>query len=233
MADSRATLVNLSIDIMSTLGRATPALMALLAPLAALLLATSPAPAIASSPRFADIKRCLDDFDGIVWKLAYRPQMSVYSCSTPDYMGNHPYRLPPGSRRLEIIADMTLGAEAANMGGDESYAATQTAVFIHFDALIRQRGYQLIASENGNARTTYSPYTQCMLQRSQMIDGVRKKAPCVNNDPQVELPPIPYVNLARYARQEGEQTHTLVYKMEAGNLWSISIDGLPAGTGKP
>jgi len=233
VADSRAPLVQLLSGYMTI---TTVAAHAKTAAFAALLIAGMSlvaAHAAPTNPRFEEIKRCLQDFDGILWKLAYQPRMEVHSCSTPDIMGNYPYRLQPGNRRLEILADLTLGADTVPIGGDESYAAIQTATFNHFDLLIRQRGYRLIASENGNARTTKSPHTRCMLQRAQIVDGAFKKTPCPDNDPQVELPPIPYISLARYVRQEGDRTYALTYKVEAGNMWSISIEGLPVRADAP
>ena len=183
------------------------------------------------NPRATELILCLQDFDGIEWKLPYRPTVQIRSCATPEIMGNSTTKLAVGSRRIEITADLTLGSEAEQLSFDESYAALQLALFTHFDALIRQRGYQLVNSEMGNSRTEVSPHTQCMMRRRARVNGISNKEPCPEDSPQAAQPAIPYINLAHYERQEGVQTITLVYKLELANLWSISIEGLPAKTG--
>ena len=121
---------------------------------------------------------------------------------------------------MELIGELTLGDSADHLSFDERYAALQLALHTHFDALFKQRGYRLAHTEQGNARTERSAYTQCMLSGG--------SGRCVEDKPQPPKPPIPYVSLARYVRQEGTQTITLIYKAEMKNTWSITLEGVPA-----
>jgi hypothetical protein len=174
-----------------------------------------------ANSRIDELKRCLQDFDGIEWKLPYRPPLRIRSCATPAVNYDVGDKTPAGHRRLELIGELTLGDEASQLSSDERYAALQLALHTHFDALFKQRGYRLVSTEQGNARTKYSAYTQCMLRGGN----------CTEDEPAPPKPPIPYVSLARYARQAGAQTITITYKAEAKNTWSISLDGVPATAG--
>ncbi len=175
-----------------------------------------------ANSRTDELKRCLQDFDGIEWKLPYRPPLRIRSCATPSVNYDVGDKTPAGHRRLDFIGELTLGDEASQLSSDERYAALQIGVHTHFDALFKQRGYRLISTEQGNARTEYSAYTQCMLSGG---------GNCTEDKPEPPKPPIPYVSLAKYARQAGAQTITLTFKAEAKNTWSISLEGVPATVG--
>lgn len=193
--------------------------------LAAWLILLAGPGAAQGNPRTDELKRCLRDFDGIEWKLPYRPPLSIRSCATPTVNYDTGDKALPGHRKLELIGELTLGDDASQLSSDERYAALQLAVHAHFAALFKQRGYRLASTEQGNARTEYSAYTQCMLRR-------RGSGSCVEDAPKAPEPPIPYTSLARYVRGAGAQTVTLTYKVEAKNTWSISLEGVsdvPAG----
>ena len=172
-----------------------------------------------ANPRIDELKRCLQDFDGIEWKLPYRPPIRISSCATPSINYDLGNKMAQRRRRLELIGELTLGDEGNELSSDERYAALQQALHTHFDALFKRRGYRLVSTEQGNARTEYSAYTQCMLRRG---------GNCAEDKPAPPKPLIPYVSLARYERQVGAQTITLTYKAELKNTWSISLDGVPA-----
>lgn len=175
-----------------------------------------------ANPRIDELKRCLQDFDGIGWKLPYLPPLRIRSCATPTVNYDTGDKMPAGRRRLELIGELTLGGDADQLSSDERYAALQIALHTHFDALFRQRGYRLTSTEQGNARTERSAYTQCMLSGG---------GSCAEDKPELPKPPIPYVRLARYTRHAGADTITLIYKAEAKNTWSVSLDGVPATAG--
>ena len=189
---------------------------------AGLALLTVPASA-QTTQRADELKRCLQDFDGIEWKLPYRPPVQIRSCATPTVNYDTSPRTPAGQRKLELIGELTLGNDNSPLSSDERYAALQQALHTHFAALFKQRGYRLASSEEGNARTEYSAQTQCMLAGG---------ANCPDDPPEAAKPPIPYVSMARYVREAGGQTIALTYKAEARNTWSISLEGVsdtPAG----
>ena len=172
-----------------------------------------------TNPFVESLKRCLQDFDGIEFKLPYQPPLSIRSCATPNVNHDTSDKAPAGIRKMELIGELTLGNDADQLSSDERYAALQLALHTHFDALFRQRGYRLAKTEQGDARTERSAYTQCMLAGS---------GHCVEDKPQAPKPPIPYIKSARYVRQEGAKTVTLIYKAEMKNTWSITLEGVPA-----
>jgi hypothetical protein len=187
-------------------------------------LALVAAPEVArTESRNDQLQLCLQDFDGIEMKLPYRPLLRVRSCATPE-VGYDTSKTSDGHRRLELIGDLTLGTEAKQLPPDEQYAALQQATLVHFDALFKQRGYHLVSTEQGNARTEGSAYTQCLLRA---IVGTN----CTPDQPQMPKTPIPYVSLARYERQQDAQTIVITYKTEVANTWSISLDGVPENSG--
>lgn len=171
------------------------------------------------NPRTDQLKRCLQDFDGIEWKLPYQPPLRIRSCATPTINYDTGDKASVGHRKLELIGELTLGGDASQLSSDERYAALQLAVHTHFAALFKQRGYRLATTEQGNARIERSAYTQCLLSR---LAGGN----CVKDTPKASEPPIPYVSLARYVREAGSQTITLIYRVEAKNTWSISLEGV-------
>lgn len=176
-----------------------------------------------------ELKRCLGDFDGIVWKLPYQPPMHIRSCASPGNNYDTSDTSPNGLRTLELIGELTL-PDATHLSSDDTYAALQNATYVHFDALFRRHGYTLSAVEHGDARTHYNPDTMRLLRDMPALPAsesaqAEKRA--------AEEPPIPYINLARYVRnREGRQIR-LTYTSEAKNTWKISIEGLPANTPAP
>lgn len=175
-----------------------------------------------ANSRVDELKQCLQDFDGIEWKLPYRPPLKIRSCATPTVTYDGGDKTTVGHRRLDLIGELSLGDEDSQLSSDERYAALQIGLHAHFDALFKQRGYRLISMEQGNARTEYSAYTQCML---------RGGGKCPEDKLEPSLPPIRYVRLAKYSRQAGTQTITLTFKAEARNTWSISLEGVPETVG--
>ena len=172
--------------------------------------------------RTEELKRCLQDFDGIEWKLPYRPPMHIASCISRAGAYNSGESSVDGRRSLELIGELTLGAES-KLSSDETYAALQGATFVHFDALFRRHGYRLVAQEHGDARTRYYANTMRMLRGLPALPEGADEGPA--------LPPIPYVSLARYVRTLSGKEVWLTYKTEMKNTWRISIEGLPAAAG--
>lgn len=162
----------------------------------------------AADPRGQGLQSCLDEFEGIEWKLPYRPPIDIYRCtSRKESADGHP--------ALELIGDLTLGRDS-NLSSDENYAALQAAVFVHFDTLFRRNGYRRAAAENdGNARTTYYPNTMRMLHAEPPLPEKDARAQ--------DLPPIPFVNYARYERLFPGYYSTLTYKTGAKNTWLITV----------
>jgi hypothetical protein len=108
--------------------RRAAVLAALLAPLAAG--AQAPVP----------LERCLAQFEGIQWKLPYRPYMHVYRCVGPDG-GFNSGPGAPGVRRIEFIGDSTITPPRQGMPA-ENFGEMQQAVFAHFDKLFQRHGFQ-------------------------------------------------------------------------------------------
>ena len=165
------------------------------------------------------LKRCLQDFDGIQWKLPYRPPISIARCVSPAGAYNSGESPADGRRSLELIGELTLGAES-KLSSDDTYAALQGAMFVHFDALFRRYGYRLVAQEQGDARTKYYANTMRILRGLPPLPEGADEGPA--------LPPIPYISLARYARSVSGKEVTLIYKAEMKNTWRITIEGLAA-----
>lgn len=103
---------------------------------AAALLAPLPAPAQKAVP----LASCLGQFEGIQWKLPYRPYMHVHRCTGPEgqFQGGHG---KPGERRIEFIGDSTLNPPRDGMRA-ENFGDMQVAVFAHFDRLFQRHGFQ-------------------------------------------------------------------------------------------
>lgn len=175
--------------------------------------------------RTEELKRCLQDFDGIEWKLPYRPPIHIRACSSPRAVYDTSEKPGEGRRSLELIGELTLGPDN-NLSSDETYAALQSATFAHFNALFLRRGFRSVALEQGDARTKYYRHLgsakrgEIFLERT---DDPSVKAP--------SLPPIPYVSQARYVRTVSGREVTLTYKTAMKNTWLITIDGLPDTAG--
>lgn len=194
-----------------------------LAWLIALLLASLISPLGQAQTRSEQLKRCLSDFDGIVWKLPYQPPMAIRSCATPA--NNYDTSVSTnGLRTLELIGELTL-PDATHLSSDDTYAALQHAIYTHFDTLFRRHGYTLSTVEHGDARTRYHADTLRLLRGMPALSAsesalAEKKA--------AAEPPIPFINLARYVRNRDGQQLRLTYTSEAKNTWKISIEALPA-----
>jgi hypothetical protein len=120
------------------------------ATVAAALLAPLSAPAQTPIP----LERCLSQFEGIQWKLPYRPYMHVHSCvgSEGFFTSGH---VQPGQRKVEFIGDTTLAPSRSGMRS-EDFGQVQLAVFAHFDKLFQRHGFQRFETqESDNDGTRY------------------------------------------------------------------------------
>lgn len=184
--------------------------------------------AVAQTPT-QELKRCLADFGGIELRLPYLPRIDIRSCTSPTTSFESGGKSTDGSRKLELIGDLSLGPDNTSLIRGEAQAAIQAATFTHFEALFIRHGYRRLKLEYGDARITF--YRNTML----MLKGV---SPVPENDAaEAPLPPIPFVKLARYVRTSSGQEITLTYKSEIKNTWSITIEGPPTvahqGTSPP
>lgn len=172
----------------------------------------------AAETRTEELKHCLQDFDGIEWKLPYQPPIHIRACASPTTTYDTSEKTLPGNRSLELIGELTLGPDSI-LSSDDTYAALQDATHTHFDALFRRHGYHRTALEYGDARTRYYRNTMRMLRGLSPLpeDTVEEPAKA----------PIPYVKLARYQRSVSGKDVTLTYKTEAKNTWRITLEGLP------
>lgn len=154
-----------------------------------------------------ELRDCLHDFEGVVWKLPYQPRLDIYSCSTPtfNYVAG---KSVDGRRSLELIGKLALGPDLS-LPPEEANAAIDTAVHTHFDTLFLRQGYHRVAVEYGNARG--DAYLQYYLDHGIAHDG-----------------PLPFVNLARYERTVAGRVITVTYKKAMGNTWSIHMVVRPA-----
>lgn len=176
------------------------------------------------------LRRCLQDFDGIEWRLPYRPVIHIQACASPSGSVNSGDPLPAGRRRLELIGELTLQSDADHLPGGDKEAALHNAVFVHFDALFRQRGYQRLAVEHGDAQVRRYPESR---QASKVAQ--RKSAEAIDRERRLvdALPTIPYVNHARYVRKQGDQDVTLTYRQQYANTWVVMIEGLAPPSQEP
>lgn len=175
--------------------------------------------------RVEQLRQCLQDFDGIAVRLPYRPAIHVRSCASPTVSFDAGEKLPVGQRRLELIGELTLESDADQLPSGENRAAIQNAVYVHFDALFRQRGYQRIAVEHGDAQTRPDPDTQRALRR---VAPLSKDESERQRQQIAQLPPVPYVNLARYVRSDVGRDVVLTYRCQYANTWIVLIEGLPS-----
>jgi hypothetical protein len=183
-----------------------------------------PMPSLAQDD-IEQLKRCLGDFDGISLKLPYRPLMHVHSCAGPSGSYGAREKVPDGSRSLELIGPLTLESDADQLSVGGRTAAIQNAVYVHFDALFRQRGYQRIVVEHADAQFRPDPDTRRALRRiaplpSEESERQRRQI--------AALPTIPYVKLARYVRSVSGHDVVLTYQSHFANTWLVTIDGLPS-----
>jgi hypothetical protein len=150
-----------------------------------------------------ELRDCLQDFEGVVWKLPYQPRLDIYSCSTPkfNYVAG---KSADGRRSLELIGKLALGPDLS-LPPEEANVAIDTAVHTHFDTLFLRQGYRRVAVEYGNARRDSN--LQYYLDRGIAHDGA-----------------LPFVNLARYKRTVAGRVITVTYKKAMGNTWSIHMD---------
>lgn len=120
------------------------AVAALLAPLAAG--AQAPIP----------LERCLAQFEGIQWKLPYRPYMHVYRCVGPEGGFNAGAVNKPGVRSIEFIGDSTIAPPRNGMPA-ENFGEMQQAVFTHFDKLFQRHGFQRTEQQDNVEHATPYP----------------------------------------------------------------------------
>jgi hypothetical protein len=179
-----------------------------------------------AATRADQLQQCLADFDGIAWVLPYQPPIDIRSCATHTIGYDASALAVPGRRRLELIGALTLPPDDNRLGSDETYAALQAAVLVHFEALFLERGYHRVAVEYGNAYTPDYSRTMGELGGGLTDAGDAAVAPA-------KEPTIPYIKLARYVRRSSDREITLTFKCELKNTWQIQIDGVPesAATG--
>jgi len=88
------------------------------------------------------LERCLAQFEGIQWKLPYRPYMHVGRCAGPAGLFNASEHHLKGDRRtIEFIGDSTISPPRNGMAA-EKFGEMQVAVFAHFDRLFQRHGFQ-------------------------------------------------------------------------------------------
>lgn len=107
--------------------------------LASLLLA----PAFATAQKTVPLERCLAQFEGIQWKLPYRPYLHVYRCAGPEGFFNSAGPVVNGRRTIEFIGESTLAPSRQGIRA-EAFADVQLAVFTHFDKLFQRHGFQRV-----------------------------------------------------------------------------------------
>jgi hypothetical protein len=65
-------------------------------------------PGLSSAATRAEVLRdCIQDFEGIVWKLPYQPRLNIRSCSTPSFNYDSGKSVD-GRRSLELIGELSL-----------------------------------------------------------------------------------------------------------------------------
>lgn len=156
-----------------------------------------------AATRTDELRDCLQDFEGVVWKLPYQPRLNIRSCSTPLF-NYDTGKSVDGRRSLELIGNLSLGPDLS-LPPDEANAAIDAAVYTHFDALFLHQGYRRTDVEYGNARNDL--YLSYYSARNIPHDT-----------------PLPIVNLARYERSVSGRVITLTYKKALGNTWSIFME---------
>lgn len=97
---------------------------------------------LAAAQKTVPLETCLAQFEGIRWKLPYRPYMHVGVCAGPEGLFNAgAHRAEGGKRVVEFIGDSTI-APARNGMAAENFGEMQLAVFAHFDRLFQRHGFQ-------------------------------------------------------------------------------------------
>ena len=113
------------------------------------------APLAGRTQTLISLDRCLSQFEGIQWRLPYRPYMHVHSCAGPEGFftsGN----IKPGQRAVEFIGDTTL-APPRNGMRSEDFGQVQLAVFTHFDKLFQRHGFQRFELQESDREGTPYP----------------------------------------------------------------------------
>jgi hypothetical protein len=119
-----------------------------------LLAGAALAPLLASAQAAISLERCLTQFEGIQWKLPYRPYMHVHACAGPEGFFSAGY-VRPGQRVVEFIGDTSLAPSRNGMRA-EDFGQVQLAVFAHFDKLFQRHGIQRFElQESDNEGTRY------------------------------------------------------------------------------
>jgi len=119
--------------------------------------------AAAAQPQTEQLKGCLAAFEGIEWKLPYRPFLHVHGCAWPGGFYGAGGDSSGGRRSLELIGAVSLGPTRDRMPADASYAQFQQAVFVHFDSLFRSQGFRRMETQealDGAAYTALARYTR-------------------------------------------------------------------------
>ncbi len=182
-----------------------------------------------ANPRIGELKRCLQDFGGIEWQLPYQPPIKIRSCASQSVSFDTVTETITGRHTIELIGELTLGFDKGKLSSGEMTAAVHNAMYTHFDALFRRYGYRQVEVGHGDAQIRRSLYT--LLRSSGQ--KASKEAIDAFNLAESKKPPIPYVNLARYAHSIDGHDITLTYKKELGNTWLIILEPAQAAVNTP
>jgi hypothetical protein len=179
---------------------------------------------VTANPWIGELKRCLQNFGGIEWKLPYQPPVTIHSCASQAVSFNADTEAIAGRHSLELIGKLTLGLDMGNLSSGEMIAAVHNAMYIHFDALFRHHGYRQIGLGHGDAQTRRD------LRALIMLYGGKASKEDIDafNLAEAKKPPIPYVNLARYVQTIAGYDMALTYKLNSANTWLIILE--PAQT---
>lgn len=182
-----------------------------------------------ANPRIGELKRCLQDFGGIEWKLPYQPPIKIRSCASQSVSYDTGLETIAGRHSIELIGELTLGFDHGKLSSGEMTAAVHNAMYTHFDALFRRYGYRQIEVGHGDAQIRRD------LRALIMLSGGSASKEAINafNLAEAKKPPIPYVNLARYVHSIDGHNITLTYKKELANTWLIILEPAQAAVNTP
>ena len=182
-----------------------------------------------ANPWIGELKRCLQDFGGIEWKLPYQPPVKIRSCASQSVSYDTGLETIAGRHSLELIGELTLGLDNGNLSSGEMTAAVHNAMYTHFDALFRRHGYRQIEVGQGDAQIRRD------LRAIIMLSGgtASKEAIDAFNLAEAKKPPIPYVNLARYVQTIAGHDMALTYKLNFANTWLIILEPAQAAVNTP
>lgn len=113
--------------------------------IAALLLAGTAAAQDAKS-----LQKCLDAFDGVIWRLPYSPRLSAGNCHVSAASAGK-----VESADIEFFQHEVVEHDSYGLDYDTRYAADKKATFTFFEQLFRRYGYTLESSEAASGAVPY------------------------------------------------------------------------------